>query len=631
MTSRQFHAYQSAKATAAALRRYRDVYAHNEGMVAEVSRVEAMLERVTHLAQEQLSVTKGGAATGLRARQELIVRLWEVCGIGEGWAAAVGREELRARLTVTEAGLSALGLRILLLAPVLLSAAQEAASLGAARYGLTGEVLADLAGHIERLGVARSSRDAIDERKAVTAELDRALKELMAFLRDVLDPLMQGYRRRAPRFLEAYRLARRIGGRSPVRGNLQGAGPVRAFLDDDLGADAFLEQSDVGNDADEFVLLPQAFQSGQRDFQGIGIERAETFIDKQRVDPDVATRETGQTERHGEAGEEAFPAGETGGGAAHPGLEIVLDLQAELGVRGAAELVAVGEPDEVAVGVPDEQVQRNSLCKGAEFLSGGIADQLTEAAPVPELIPFRGQLGGALRVQRTMFRVLGETLASGSEPAPDGGNGFVGFLGGGGEGFQGSHRGTTGRFQSGQGLHAILPTDFEFLARIRKPRFQGGDTVRLSRGEHGALQIVDGAEAAALQIGLENGGERFPRGPGAFPGGTQGLDVAAPGLKLAVGGGAGGEFGEQPGNRASGKLNLMRDEQFPEAAPFGFDTGLAAQPLGGVAELIETRDLFPGFRGGGGGTLAGGLDRFADRVGQAELCRSDGEAALDPG
>ena len=213
MTTRQYLALQSAKATSAKFHRHRDEFSNNEGLVHEVDRLDLMISRVMNLAKEQAAATKGLTVENGKVREELAETLLEVGGIGEGWAAAKGNEVLRAKLAVTATGLAGLGLKIEVVAPAILEAAQEAASLGADKYGLTPDLLDDLAAQLQRLSVAPTVRDFRDERKTVTSELSAALIELMTFLRDVIDPLMQGYRRRKPRFFEEYRNARRIGGR----------------------------------------------------------------------------------------------------------------------------------------------------------------------------------------------------------------------------------------------------------------------------------------------------------------------------------------------------------------------------------------------------------------------------------
>ena len=214
MTTRQFLAYGSAKSTAAKFARHRLLYAANEGLNEEVGTFNALLERVGDLAQEQAAVAMGLTTENSKAREDLILSLVEIAGIGEGWAAAKGQEILRAKLTTSRSDLSALGLRIELHAAPILKAATEAFNLGASRYGMTQEMLDDLSRQIQTVAKMSTVRDSRDARKTVTTELGKAIVEMMAFLLNVIDPLMNGYQRREPRFFEEYRNSRRIGGKA---------------------------------------------------------------------------------------------------------------------------------------------------------------------------------------------------------------------------------------------------------------------------------------------------------------------------------------------------------------------------------------------------------------------------------
>ena len=42
----------------------------------------------------------------------------------------------------------------------------------------------------------------------------------------------------------------------------------------------------MGDDADGLVTLPEGFQGGQGDFESLGVQRTEAFIDEERVDID---------------------------------------------------------------------------------------------------------------------------------------------------------------------------------------------------------------------------------------------------------------------------------------------------------------------------------------------------------
>jgi hypothetical protein len=213
MTTRQFLALQSAKSTLEKLRKHERTYAHNAGLIEQVAKFNEVLAQVTRLAREQAAASDGLTAENSKARENLIDTLPVLTGIGEGWAAAAGHESLRSRLTTNRTELTALGLRLEVNAPVYLEAAREAGNLGAERFGMTEKLLGQLSTQIEQLAAAPTVRGVRDERKTVTQELSDALVEMMAFLSDVLDPLMRAFLLTAPRFYEEYRNSRRIGGR----------------------------------------------------------------------------------------------------------------------------------------------------------------------------------------------------------------------------------------------------------------------------------------------------------------------------------------------------------------------------------------------------------------------------------
>ena len=70
----------------------------------------------------------------------------------------------------------------------------------------------------------------------------------------------------------------------------------------------------MGNDTDGFVILVEAFEGRNRDFEGVRVEAAEAFVDEEGINPHGAAREVREAEGEGKACEEAFPAGEAGQG-----------------------------------------------------------------------------------------------------------------------------------------------------------------------------------------------------------------------------------------------------------------------------------------------------------------------------
>jgi hypothetical protein len=217
MTARQFLALRSARATAAKLRKHQAAYADLPGFADQVHHLDVLLARIDRLAREQAVAHLGTAAVQAQAREELVDSLVILAGFGEGWAAATGNTLLRHRLATSRTDLLAQGLRLDVRADNLLAAAREALALGADRFGLTHDLVDQTAARLAAWTASATLRDTRDQRKTVTQELGDAVVETMTFLRDVMDPLMRGFLRSAPRFAEEYRHARRIGGRRPAR------------------------------------------------------------------------------------------------------------------------------------------------------------------------------------------------------------------------------------------------------------------------------------------------------------------------------------------------------------------------------------------------------------------------------
>jgi len=279
MTARQFLALQSARSTAAKLRKHRASYDGNEGFKEQVDVLHGHLSRVDLLAREQAAAAQGTGDLQVVARDQLVNSLLIVSGLGEGWAAATGQTLLRHRLTAHRTELLGWGLRLDVRADNLLQAAREAASLGAVRFGLTTELLDELAGHIVAWTKSSTTREFRDERKTVTQDLGDAVVETMTFLRDVIDPLMRGFLRSDPRFFEEYRNSRRIGGRRTSREEaaapeaadrtLTPSGPG-AMPSQGQGADAgarmvsegwVVDEDDAADAALEAVLTPTDMES----------------------------------------------------------------------------------------------------------------------------------------------------------------------------------------------------------------------------------------------------------------------------------------------------------------------------------------------------------------------------------
>jgi len=87
-------------------------------------------------------------------------------------------------------------------------------------------------------------------------------------------------------------------------GAFEGAVAAAEAGDVDAGGEAVVERLDVGDDADQLALLVEGAQHGEGDFERLGVEGAEAFVDEQRVHAVFAADHVGQAQGQGEAGEE---------------------------------------------------------------------------------------------------------------------------------------------------------------------------------------------------------------------------------------------------------------------------------------------------------------------------------------
>ena len=68
------------------------------------------------------------------------------------------------------------------------------------------------------------------------------------------------------------------------RHDAEGADAAGLFFHNNLRANAFFEDFDVGNDADGLFFLTQSLERGDGDLQRLGVEAAEAFVDEERLD-----------------------------------------------------------------------------------------------------------------------------------------------------------------------------------------------------------------------------------------------------------------------------------------------------------------------------------------------------------
>lgn len=79
----------------------------------------------------------------------------------------------------------------------------------------------------------------------------------------------------------------------------------------------------VGYDADELAVLAQTPQRIQRNVKSLGIQSAETFVQKQGIHPDIPAGKSGKSEGEGEAYQKTFAAGKIFGCAYFSGLPVI--------------------------------------------------------------------------------------------------------------------------------------------------------------------------------------------------------------------------------------------------------------------------------------------------------------------
>ena len=81
------------------------------------------------------------------------------------------------------------------------------------------------------------------------------------------------------------------------------------FFHANLRGNAFLHAFDVADDADHLAAGVEGIEGVEGDFQGVGVEGAEAFVEEQRVDAGLVADQVGEGEGEGQADQEAFAAG----------------------------------------------------------------------------------------------------------------------------------------------------------------------------------------------------------------------------------------------------------------------------------------------------------------------------------
>ena len=155
--------------------------------------------------------------------------------------------------------------------------------------------------------------------------------------------------------------------------------------DFDAVRDVFFELLDVGDDADQPALLPEDLQAVHDVVERVMIQRAEAFVEEQRVDAGVAGH-VGEPQGKGQTDNEGFAAGEVGAGAGGVVLVAVDDgeLQRIPGIQHKG--VAVVELGKLGIGMPDELLEGDDLGVAQERVFGA-AENGVESPPVFQFLP----------------------------------------------------------------------------------------------------------------------------------------------------------------------------------------------------------------------------------------------------
>jgi hypothetical protein len=172
-----------ARLVEACLDLHQDAFADNPGFRAQREEFRRLLGR---------AVEADGGAEPDQAREALARAVRIASGPLESWAAVIGDEPLRLLAGSCPEGWTLRGAGLAEHARALVAAGREALGQGAAGFGLTEALLEDVEARMA----------------AVEAEVERgAVREVEAFRRAVLDPLVRLYLDRAPGFCAAYRTA----------------------------------------------------------------------------------------------------------------------------------------------------------------------------------------------------------------------------------------------------------------------------------------------------------------------------------------------------------------------------------------------------------------------------------------
>lgn len=146
---------------------------------------------------------------------------------------------------------------------------------------------------------------------------------------------------------------------------------------------SFLQTLYVGDDTDQFPPLLQAGQGTQRCVQRIFIQRTETFIKEEGIDPGSTAGHLGEPQGQGQADKKAFASREVFCAAQLSGLVVITDIELQ---RPAAHLqhIAVSHFDQLPIGMGDHQLKVHLLDDVTEFFPVSGPYQFLQRGPLLE-------------------------------------------------------------------------------------------------------------------------------------------------------------------------------------------------------------------------------------------------------
>ena len=134
--------------------------------------------------------------------------------------------------------------------------------------------------------------------------------------------------------------------------------------------------------ADGFPGGIQRVERIQRGVQRLAVERAETFIQEQRIDSRFVAHQVRKCQRQRQTDEEAFAARKRAGIAYGIGLPGINHLQLQCVADFTLQKIAPVQAVKLLVSEPDQIIQRQTLGEFTELVAGAGAYQRIQITPV---------------------------------------------------------------------------------------------------------------------------------------------------------------------------------------------------------------------------------------------------------